>query len=198
MGLQTNGFEYVDSAADDADSSPKSYGLGRVQDALQAHMWPNLVMKGSGGGDQPSCQSEVDGDSDGDGDGEEASPAQDGPRASGSGGSEAAAAAAAVEPLSAALPTLEPQVGDAGDVGGVPSIDNFSIDALLQSMDVLENEDPNNPNDADADMFETMLVQMQALKAQAATLPDEQRKAFAEAVALKFMAAMGDDDGNGE
>ena len=181
-----NDFEYVDPAPEDADSSPKSYGLGRIQDALQAHMWPNLVMKPL---DLPQGDADADADAaDDDAEAEEASPAQDGPSIRDSGGSEAEAA----EPSEAAVPTHD------GGAGGVPCVDNFSIDALLQSMDVLGNEDPDNPNDGDADMFETMLVQMQALKAQAATLPDEQRKAFAEAVALKFMAAMGDDDGDGE
>ncbi len=36
-------FEYVDSSGDMDD--PKSFGVGRIRDALQAHMWSNIVLK---------------------------------------------------------------------------------------------------------------------------------------------------------
>ena len=49
------------------------------------------------------------------------------------------------------------------------------------------------------DISRAVLAQMQAMKSQAATMPDEQRRAYAEAVATRLWEAMGGDgDGDGE
>ena len=71
------------------------------------------------------------------------------------------------------------------------------LDQLIKSMDVLGQEKVEEDEiEGNVQNFETMIALMKKMKERSAHLPDAERKAAAEQVAMKMLAAMGSDSDN--
>eukprot|EP00041_Stephanoeca_diplocostata_P024214 m.607131 g.607131 ORF g.607131 m.607131 type:complete len:348 (+) comp22477_c0_seq3:194-1237(+) len=177
-------FEYIENtASDDIDAeaplnADKGYGIGRVREALQAHMWPGLKMKGKPSQSEDTAHSSTTSSA-----------------ASAQGDSDCAGDKTCTH----ATDNLTLAALDADVTGNAESSDmskGFDLQSLLQNMDVLSrapNDDDEDALEADDSAFATLLGQMRAMKEQASVLPDSQRKDYAERVALKFWEAIGGD-----
>jgi hypothetical protein len=186
-----NGFEYVEPEEDDGIDEGGGMGTGsagfaRAVDALQAHMWPGMRLKseqrgggGGGGGSMRSAdlRAEVE---------EE----------------DTDAAVAAAVSVATGVPLARGQLPMGPLDGASPG---FDINGLLGAMEVL-TRDPGDDQTTDDDLeagdsaFVLMLEQMRLMKEQAKSLPDEQRKEYAEKVAMQFYQSLcaGYDDEAGE
>lgn len=135
-----NSFEFVESAptetGSEEDAFAEKYGIERVREALDAHMWPNMKRNLNDSKTKEGAHSKT-------------------------------------ENLSAK-------------------------ESEYQKDDVGENADEDvsavNGNEAGLESFEELFGRMQDMKVHAQSLPDEERKKYAEKVTLEFWRAMGLDE----
>lgn len=170
-------FEYVEP--EDSGEDAGSAGFSRAAEALQSHMWPGMTMKARGGPApaSPSTGDEISGVNEG---------AED----------ECVTESTATDAGTAEAEKVDGEVDTAlaADVGGVDGLlGGFNLEGLLSSMEVLTKEVDGEVDDdieMNDDAFMTMIEQMKMMKEQAKSLPDAQRKEYAEKVAMKFYESL--------
>ena len=60
------------------------------------------------------------------------------------------------------------------------------------------NEDKDNPTEKDVEDFETLFANLVHFKETATGLPDEERRKFAEKVAMSFFKSLGEEENGGD
>ena len=82
----------------------------------------------------------------------------------------------------------DPKVTDSNADCSTAKIDNLFGDDDKVLLDSLTNDDPSDES------FEALFSRMRDMKEKAESLPEEERKAYAEKVAISFWKAIGGDE----
>ncbi|CAL1540596.1 unnamed protein product [Lymnaea stagnalis] len=211
-----NGFELVElqpeiNPEDEEDDFPETTGMARVIQALHAHTWPNLSMKSSPTIQSPylrqmmkeqhlanqqltaatfdsscintTCQLSPTILS-------KETPHED---------TNYSETGHAVNKVNNSLNGCDVDLNDSGATSCKPEEDILKIDEIdwktLLGKDAKIDEDmPLTDNDVGVEEFEQLFMKLKVMKDRAENLPAEERKKYAEKVAISFWKAIGGDE----
>lgn len=196
-----NGFELVELKPDPSDEEeeeddfPETVGVGRIIQALHAHTWPNLIMKKDG----PSfCQTYLN----------ELMAEEDLPSSTNSAiannkhNQDVCLKRTCNNTTSYPDDSVEASVPLGIESNGVSTCANSRTDNKFcktpQSDNIFSEEDMSmfaalGSDDADQGSFEALFEKLQLMKEKAHHLPHNQRKEYAEKMAVSFWKAVGGD-----
>ncbi|KAJ8029365.1 Alpha- and gamma-adaptin-binding protein p34 [Holothuria leucospilota] len=182
--VELNRSEFDEEEEED-DEFQEPYGSGRINQALNAHNWPNLEMKDR---DEREIARQLQAKLGLKDEDEERSPRDAGYKLlPDSDDSSDQVAAAELSPSQEAATGQDK--GGGTTEGGTNSLDADGIseeDAAL--FRALGNEDPGSES------FEELFMKMASMKEKANSLPPEERKKYAEKVVVSFWKAIGGDE----
>ncbi len=185
-----NGFEYVEAAAGApaADAAlcldGDRQGVARVREALEAHAWPGLSLKGRGG-----CAAATAGGAEAAGSVEPAD-----------GSGDEVVAPPQASQLAAAAAARGGCANTAAALGTGASLGRGQSSARSSSGgdDDEEEEEDEGKLEENVESFEQLMSQLQGARERLAKLPDSERRAQAAALAMRFAAMLGDEGGESD
>lgn len=196
-----NGFELVElepaesNTDDDDDGFKEANGIERIVQALHAHTWPNLVIKNSSG-ISPFLRSLVEDERD------DVTSTSETPEATtviepaGTQTETTVEGAAEEKSEICAGSSEDTKQKNHTDGKSVFSTASNSFESCMPSDQELAELFAALGNDEEpgGESFEQMFMRLQLMKEKAATLPQEERKVYAEQIAVAFWRAVGGDE----